>query len=60
MSLVRHGNQASRAIWKASYVSMLRGGSPGEQLFADKALAHVLTNDKEHLVDLVGARGVRV
>jgi hypothetical protein len=26
-------------------------------LFADKALAHVLTDDNEHLSDLVGVRG---
>jgi len=30
-------------------------GSPGEQLFADEAPAHVLTHDKEHLADLVSA-----
>jgi hypothetical protein len=28
-------------------------------LFADKALAHILTDDKEHLADLVGASGLR-
>jgi hypothetical protein len=38
---------------------MLRGASPGELPFADKALAHVLTDDKEHLANLVSARGVR-
>ncbi len=39
---------------------MLGGGSPREELFADKALAHALTDDNEHLADLVGAGGARV
>lgn len=38
---------------------MFGGGSPRKELFADKALAHVLTDDDEHLADLVGASGVR-
>jgi hypothetical protein len=32
---------------------------PREHAVANQALAHVLTDDKEHLADLVGARGVR-
>jgi hypothetical protein len=31
-----------------------------EKVFADKALANVLSDDNENLADLVGARGVRV
>jgi hypothetical protein len=32
----------------------------GEHTLANQALAHVPTDDKEHLADLVSARGVRV
>ncbi|MGA8442546.1 MAG: hypothetical protein WB762_20615 [Candidatus Sulfotelmatobacter sp.] len=45
--------------WIANHLGVFSGPSPCEELFADKALAHVLTDDKEHLADLVGARGVR-
>ena len=38
---------------------MLGGGSPREELFADEALAHVLTDDNEHLANLVGAGAAR-
>jgi hypothetical protein len=36
---------------------MLRGGSLREEFLADKALAHAVTDDNEHLSDLVGACG---
>jgi len=36
---------------------MFGGGSPREEFFADGALTHALTDDKEHLADLVVARG---
>ena len=34
---------------------MLGGGSPREEFFADEALAHAMSDDDEHLADLVGA-----
>jgi len=36
---------------------MLGGSSLREELFADKAPAHAVTDDNEHLADSVGARG---
>jgi len=36
---------------------MLTGCSPREHTFTDQALAHFLSDDDEHLADLVGARG---
>jgi hypothetical protein len=60
MSLVRHGNQASRASWKATHLGVFSGRSPREELFADQTPAHILTDDKEHLADLVGASGARL
>jgi len=38
---------------------MLTGGSPREKLFADKTLAHALTDENEHLADPVGVDGAR-
>jgi hypothetical protein len=43
----------------ARHLGVFSGRLPGESLFADKTLAHVLTNDDEYLADLVGACGVR-
>jgi len=39
---------------------MFGGGSPREELFADGALAHALTDDNKHFADLVSVGGVRV
>jgi hypothetical protein len=39
---------------------MFGRGSPRKELFADETPAHVLTDDKEHLAYLIGARGARV
>src|SRR5450755_3066629 len=39
---------------QADNFCVLGGGSPREELFADEALAHALTDDNEHLADLVG------
>ncbi|MFZ3369828.1 MAG: hypothetical protein WA239_22135 [Candidatus Sulfotelmatobacter sp.] len=36
---------------------MLRSGSPSEHTITNQALAHVLTDDKEYLADLIGAVG---
>jgi hypothetical protein len=36
---------------------MFRGGPPREESVADETPAHVLTNDDEHLADLVAPRG---
>ena len=36
---------------------MFGGGLPREEFFADGALTHALIDDKEHLADLVVARG---
>jgi hypothetical protein len=57
MSLVRHRNHASGTGWKANHFGVFSGRSPREELFAEQTPAHVLTDDKEHLADLVGACG---
>jgi hypothetical protein len=36
---------------------MFRGGPPREESVADETPAHVLTNDDEHLTELVAPRG---
>ena len=46
--------------WIANHLGVFSGRSLREELFADKALAHVLTDDKEHFADLVGAGGARL
>jgi hypothetical protein len=38
---------------------VFRSGSPSEQLLADQTPAHILTDDKEHLANLIGMRGIR-
>jgi len=38
---------------------VLGGGSPRELTFANQALANILTDDDEHLANLVGADGAR-
>jgi hypothetical protein len=38
---------------------MLKSGSSREHTLTDQTPSHVLTDDKERLADLVGARGVR-
>ena len=35
------------------HLGVFSGGPPREELFADEALAHLLTDDDEHLADLV-------
>lgn len=57
--ILSHSNQASRAIWKARHFGVFSGRSLREELFADQTPAHVLTDHKEYLADLVGACGVR-
>jgi hypothetical protein len=47
-------------VWGAQNPRMLRGGSPREHAFADKALAHVLTDRNKHFADLIGADRARV
>jgi hypothetical protein len=37
------------------HLGVFGGGSPREELFADEALANALTDDNEHLADLVCA-----
>jgi hypothetical protein len=37
------------------HLGVFGGGSPREELFADEALAYPLTDDNEHLADLVCA-----
>jgi len=39
---------------------MFASALPREHPVADQALAHVLTDDDEHLANLVGADGARV
>jgi hypothetical protein len=46
--------------WKANYLGVFSGRSPREELFADQAPAHVLTDDDEHLTYLVAAGGTRL
>ena len=38
---------------------MLKGGSPGKELFADEALANALSDEDKHFADLVGTDGAR-
>jgi hypothetical protein len=57
---VLDGNHTSGTGWMASHLRMFGRGSPRKELFADETPAHVLTDDKEHLAYLIGARGARV
>jgi len=46
--------------WKANHVGVFSGRSPREELFADETPAHALTDDNEHLANLVAADGTRL
>jgi hypothetical protein len=57
LTLASYENHKSGTGGIATYFGMLRSGSPGEELIADEAPAHILPDDNEHLADLVGACG---
>ena len=55
LTLASYENHKSGTGGIATYFGMLRSGSPGEELIADEAPAHILPDDNEHLADLDGA-----
>jgi len=44
----------------ATHLGMLGRGSPREHAVANQALAHILTDDDEHLANLVAGGGTRL
>jgi hypothetical protein len=47
-------------VWEiADCPDVLGGGSPRELTVANQALAHILTDDDEHIANLVAADGAR-
>jgi hypothetical protein len=55
--VVLYGDYTSGTGWKANHLGVSSGRSPREELFAEETPAHILTDDDEHLANLVAARG---